>query len=142
MACLGSYPPQAALTAQAQTFLGFDFGTQRVGVASGNRITQSATPLPTVAAQGEARWQAVQALLREWSPDAVVVGLPSHPDGTAHEMTAAARKFARQLHGRFGVTVFLEDERYTSVAAEAEGARDVDAAAAALILEQFLRSLT
>lgn len=142
MQALGSYPPQASLPAQAQTFLGFDFGTQRIGVASGNRLTQSANPLPTVAQQGDARWQSLQALLREWAPDAVVVGVPCHPDGTAHEMTALAQKFARQLHGRFGATVFMVDERYTSVAAESEGARDLDAGAAVLILEQFLRSLT
>lgn len=137
-----SLPPQTPVPDSAQSFLAFDFGTRRIGVASGNRLTRTASPLPTVASEGDARWQALAALLREWAPDAVVVGLPTHPDGAAHEMTARALKFARQLHGRFGVMVFMVDERYTSAAAQSAGARDLDAGAAVLILEQFLRSLT
>ena len=75
----------------------------------------------------------------EWQPDALVVGVPTHPDGAAHDNTRRAKSFARQLHGRFRLPVHEVDERYTTVEAMAQGAGDVDAAAAALILEQFLR---
>lgn len=123
----------------AQSLLGFDFGLKRVGVASGNRLTGTATPLTTVHAQGKAVFAPIEALLKEWQPDALVVGIPRHPDGAPHAMTAAAQKFAASLRGRFHKPVFEVDERYTSVEAEALGARDVDAAAAALILEQYMR---
>lgn len=122
--------------------MAFDYGEKRTGVAVGNRLTQTATPQTTIAAVGDARWQAVRALLREWQPDAVVVGVPFHPDGAPHENTARAQKFARQVHGRFGVPVFEVDERYTTTEAISLGAADADAASACLILEQFLRSLT
>jgi putative holliday junction resolvase len=120
-------------------FLAFDFGLKRVGVASGNTVTGSATPLRTVAAEGEPRFAAIEGLIREWQPDALVVGVPFHPDGAPHDNTRRARRFARQLHGRFQLPVHEVDERYTTVAAHAAGATDVDAASAALILEQFFR---
>jgi putative Holliday junction resolvase len=119
-----------------QSFLAFDFGTRRVGVASGNRVTGRATPRTTIAAEGETRFAAIAALIREWQPDALVVGIPFHPDGAAHEITQRARRFARQLHGRFGLPVHEVDERYSSAEVAAE--RDVDAAAAAVILDQYL----
>jgi putative holliday junction resolvase len=123
------------------SFLAFDFGTRRTGVAVGNRVTRSAQALKTLHASGDALWPQVQACLQEWQPDALVVGMPLHPDGAAHEMTARAKKFARQLHGRFLKPVFEVDERYSSVQAESDGAQDIDSAAACIILEQFLRSL-
>ena len=122
-----------------QSFLAFDFGTRRVGVAVGNTMLKQAQPLTTVAVMGDARFAAIAKLLREWQPHALVVGVPTHPDGAPHENTRRAKTFARQLHGRFGLPVHEVDERYTSVEAIAEGAHDVDAAAAALILEQYLR---
>ncbi|MEY4564501.1 MAG: hypothetical protein RLZZ618_3778 [Pseudomonadota bacterium] len=122
-----------------RSFLAFDYGTKRVGVASGNTVTHSATPLRTVAAEGDARFVALGALIKEWAPDALVVGVPVHPDGAPHENTAKAKRFARQLHGRFGLPVHEVDERYTTTEAHAQGAADVDAASAAIILEQFLR---
>lgn len=122
-----------------QSFLSFDYGLKRVGVASGNRLTGTATPLTTLHAQGKAVFAPIEALLKEWQPDALVVGIPRHPDGAPHAMTAAAQKFAASLRGRFHKPVFEVDERYTSVEAESYGARDVDAAAAALILEQYMR---
>ncbi|MBH9578855.1 Holliday junction resolvase RuvX [Inhella proteolytica] len=122
-----------------QSLLAFDFGLKRVGVASGNRLTGTATPLTTLHAQGKAVFAPIEALLKEWQPDALVVGIPRHPDGAPHAMTAAAQKFAASLRGRFHKPVFEVDERYTSVEAESYGARDVDAAAAALILEQYMR---
>ena len=120
------------------SFLAFDFGTARVGVASGNSLTRSATPLCTVAAQGEARFEAIGRLIAEWQPAALVVGVPFHPDGAAHVNTERARRFGRRLQARFGLPVHEVDERYTTTEARAAGARDLDAAAAALILEQFL----
>src|SRR5580765_7713446 len=121
------------------SFLAFDFGAKRVGVATGNTLMRSATPLRTVATEGEQRFAAIAALIDEWRPDALVVGVPFHPDGAAHDNTERARRFARQLHGRFRLPVHEVDERYTTTAALADGAQDADAAAAALILEQFFR---
>ena len=124
-----------------QTFLAFDYGLRRTGVAVGNRLLRTATPQATIAAEGQARFARIEERLRQWQPDALVVGVPTHPDGGEHENTLRARRFARQLRGRFGLPVFEVDERYSTTEAHALGARDADAAAAAIILEQFLRSL-
>lgn len=124
-----------------QTFLAFDFGLKRTGVASGNSLTRTATPQNTIAAEGVARFPFIQARIKEWQPDALVVGVPFHPDGASHENTVRAQKFARQLRGRFGLLVFEVDERYSTTEALASGAKDADAASACIILEQFLRSL-
>ena len=125
-------------TAAPQSFLAFDFGLRRVGIATGNTVIGHATPLRTIAATGDARWDAIGALLREWQPSALVVGVPFHPDGAPHENTERARRFARQLHGRFRLPVHEVDERYSTTEAAAEGARDLDAASAAILLNQFL----
>ena len=124
-----------------QTFLAFDFGLKRTGVASGNSLTRTATPQATIAAEGTARFPVIQARIKEWQPDALVVGVPFHPDGAPHDNTVRAQKFARQLRGRFGLRVFEVDERYSTTEALASGAKDADAASACIILEQFLRSL-
>ncbi|MEZ5645743.1 MAG: Holliday junction resolvase RuvX [Burkholderiaceae bacterium] len=124
-----------------QTFLAFDFGRRRTGVASGNRLTRTATPRGTIAAEGDARFAQIAERLREWQPDALVVGVPFHPDGAEHENTRLARRFARQLRGRYGLPVFEVDERYSTTEALALGAQDADAASACIILEQYLRSL-
>jgi putative Holliday junction resolvase len=123
------------------SFLAFDFGTRRVGVASGNTLLRQATPLKTLAAVGDARFAGIHRLIAEWQPDALVVGVPFHPDGAAHDNTRRAKTFARQLHGRFRLPVHEVDERYTTTEALAAGAADADAAAAALILDQYLRGL-
>ena len=133
--------PAPAVSAAHQTFLAFDYGLKRTGVASGNRITRTATPQPTIAAVGEARWLQIAERLKTWQPDALVVGVPFHPDGAAHENTARAQKFARQLRGRHALVVWEVDERYSTTEAHALGAKDADAASACIILEQFLRSL-
>ncbi len=125
-----------------QTFLAFDFGARRVGVACGNTLLRTAQALTTVAKEGEARFAAIASLLKEWQPAALVVGVPRHPDGAAHENTRRAERFARQLHGRFKLPVHEVDERYTTTAARESGAADLDAAAAALILEQYFREAT
>ena len=128
-----------AALAGPRSYLAFDFGTRRIGVASGNTILGQAQPLATVPGDGRERFDRIARLIADWQPDALVVGIPAHPDGTAHDNTARARRFARQLHGRFGLPVHEVDERYTTTEAHALGATDADAAAAALILEQFLR---
>ena len=134
-------PEPGASVSRPQSFLSFDFGIRRVGVAAGNTLLGRAQPLPTVAAEGDARFAFIARLIQEWQPDALVVGVPFHPDGAEHDNTRRARRFARQLHGRHGLPVHEVDERYTTTEALADGARDADAAAAALILEQFLRGL-
>ena len=131
----------SAVPAAQASFLAFDFGLKRTGVAVGNRLTRSATPLPTIRAEGDARWSLVAARIADWRPDALVVGVPFHPDGAEHDNTLRARKFARQLRGRFQLPVHEVDERYSTTEAQAAGARDADAGAAVIILEQFLRSL-
>ena len=125
-----------------QTFLAFDYGLKRTGVAFGNRLLRTATPQPTIKAEGsDARLAAAQARVREWQPDALVVGVPFHPDGASHDNTARAKKFARQLRSRLQLPVYEVDERYSTTEALAAGASDPDAGAACVILEQFLRSL-
>lgn len=127
--------------AQHQSFLAFDYGLKRTGVAVGNRLIQCATPQGTIAAEGDARFEHIAKRIQEWQPDALVIGVPCHPDGAPHENTARAQKFARQLRGRFGLTVYEVDERYSTTEAHSQGAKDADAAAAVIILEQFLRNL-
>ncbi len=128
--------------AHLQSFLAIDLGLKRSGVAIGNRLLRSATPQATIRAEGDARFAQVALRLAEWQPDALVIGVPYHPDGASHENTARALKFARQLRGRFGLPVFEVDERYSTTEALAGGASDADAASACIILEQFLRSLS
>jgi putative Holliday junction resolvase len=119
------------------SFLAFDYGLKRTGVASGNTVTSSATPLTTVHAEGKARFDPIERLIREWQPDVLVVGVPFHPDGAEHDNTRAARRFARQLEGRFSLPVIEVDERYSTTEALAARAHDADAAAAAILLQQF-----
>jgi len=133
--------PAPASSSRPLSFLAFDFGTRRVGVASGNTLLKTAAALKTIAAEGDARFAAIERLIAEWQPDALVVGVPCHPDGAPHDNTRRAQRFARQLHGRFRLPVHEVDERYSTTEALAAGAADVDAASAAVILDQFLRTL-
>jgi putative Holliday junction resolvase len=127
------------------TWLGFDFGTRRIGVAVGQTVTGTATPVGTLTAVARRPdWERIGALIRDWRPEGLVVGLPFNMDDTEAEVAPRARRFARQLHGRFRLPVHLVDERLTSLEAErrlaAEGrhAGDLDAEAAKLILETWL----
>ena len=138
---MSGLPAPAVVPAHFQSFLAFDFGLKRTGVAVGTRMLRTATPQGTIRAEGDARFAQVGQRIAEWQPDALVVGVPYHPDGAPHENTARAQKFARQLRGRFGLQVFEVDERYSTTEAQAAGALDADAASACIILEQFLRSL-
>ena len=140
---MSSAPAVTPLTVppNLQTFLALDFGIKRTGLAVGNRLMRTAQPQGTIQAEGDARFVKIAERLREWQPDALVVGVPFHPDGAEHENTRRARKFSRQLQGRFKLPVFEVDERYTTTEVLSLGAKDADAAAACIILEQFLRSI-
>jgi putative Holliday junction resolvase len=131
-------PDVVSVASQHLSLMAFDFGTWRIGVALGNTLTGTAQPLRTVVGDAETRFRTIEQLVAEWQPDALVVGVPFHPDGSAHENTRRARRFARQLHGRFKLPVHEVDERYSTTEAIALAARDLDAASAAIILEQFL----
>jgi putative Holliday junction resolvase len=131
------------------TYLGFDHGEKRVGVAIGDDLTGSARPLPALA---DGDWAAIERLIRDWRPAALVVGLPLNDDGSEQPATVAARRFAHQLTQRYGLPVHQTDERYSSRAADdalrearASGRMtrrvrkgDRDAQAARVILEQWL----
>jgi putative Holliday junction resolvase len=132
--------PQTAAT-ELHSFLAFDFGQQRTGVAYASRLLGQAQPQGTVLGGGQARWDAIAKHIEQWEPEALVVGVPYHPDGAAHANTLQAQKFARQLRARFGLAVFEVDERYSTTEARSQGAVDIDAASACIILDQFLRSL-
>ena len=134
-------PPQG-------TVLAFDFGTKRIGVALGETTLLQAHPLTTIHSEINAeRFAAIAALIKEWSPVLLVVGLPVSVDGQAHEMTARATRFANQLQGRFALKVAFADERFSSCDAEeklkgmprkAKTAKNhVDALAAQTILQSY-----
>lgn len=130
------------------TLLGFDFGKQRIGIAVGQGITGTATALRTVTSRnGKPDWEAISTLVDEWCPQALVVGLPLHADGSDSDMTTAARKFARQLEARYRLPVHTMDERLSSHAARQLRQDDgrsaktgIDAVAAMIILQNWLES--
>lgn len=125
-----------------ETILGFDFGIKRIGVAMGNTLIRQAAPLAVISAQAnDVRFAEIAALIEKWGPTRFVVGLPSHPDGTPHEMTARCRKFANQLHGRFNLPVELVDERYSSAVIQAKRGEIIDDKAAAIILQQYFETI-
>jgi putative holliday junction resolvase len=135
-------PSPTRVPSHLQSFLALDFGQKRTGVASGNRLLRSASPQRTVLGEGEAKFAEIALRIKEWQPDALVIGVPFHPDGAEHDNTLRARRFGRQLAGRFGLPVYEVDERYSTTEALSQGAKDADAASACIILEQFLRELT
>ena len=137
----------------AQTLIGFDFGLKRIGVAVGQSVTRSASPLGVVAVRGgEPDWEAIGRLIAEWRPAALVVGLPYNMDLSEQEMTGHARRFAQGLAERFPLPVHTVDERLSSREAEAQlkerrqqGRRrirreDIDGAAACVILESWFNT--
>ena len=124
--------------------LAFDYGTQKIGVASGNSLLGTATPLKALPCKNtQPNWDDIAAVLKEWEPEELVVGLPLNMDGSESESTARAKKFANRLKGRFGMKVWLVDERLsTREARERTGIRQadsrVDSMAAVIIAEGFL----
>ena len=144
---------------KSRTFLAFDYGTKRIGVAVGQELTGSASPLSTVrASDGKPDWDAITKLIEEWQPDEVVVGLPLNMDGSESELSRRAQRFGNQLHGRYNLRAHFMDERLSSLQAEEElrerpksapgnksrgkskkvQAADIDKVAAKIILESWL----
>ncbi len=134
-----------------RSLMGFDFGTRSIGVATGQEITGTASPLTSLKANdGIPDWTQIEKILKEWQPDLLIVGLPLNMDGTEQEMTQRARKFGQRLHGRFGFQVEFKDERLTTTDAKARlfehggyralGKSRVDAVSAQLILESWMES--
>lgn len=132
--------------------IGFDFGTQKIGVASGQSLTGNGSPLPALLCpHQQIPWPAIEALLTEWQPDTLVVGLPLNMDDTESELSRRARRFARQLGGRFNIPAVMTDERLSTREAreqleqqtggKAKRGPDlrVDSIAAALIIETYFR---
>jgi putative Holliday junction resolvase len=138
---------------EPQVILAFDFGARRIGVASGDTLTQTARELITLDASNGAPWPEIERLMREYAPAQLVVGLPLNMDGTITELTEACHAFASELHVRLGIPVALVDERLSSREAEAQlrerrasGLKrrktrraDIDMTAARILLEQWLR---
>jgi len=144
--CVRMHCQRGAEHITLQTLLGFDYGKHRIGIAVGQGVTRTATALCTVTSgDGTPDWQRINGLVEEWHPQALVVGLPCHADGSESNMTRAARKFAQQLEARYGLPVHTMDERLSSHTAsklqrrKAPGATaGVDAIAARIILQDWL----
>lgn len=135
-----------------RTFIGFDFGKKYIGVAVGQELTGSATPLGSIKAQdGIPHWDNLNKYLKEWQPDVIVVGLPLNMDGSEQQLTLDAKKFGKRLLGRFGIPVEFQDERLTTADAKEQlfsqgGYRNlkkdnIDAYSAALIIESYFEQL-
>lgn len=135
-----------------RTVIGFDFGKKYIGVAVGQEITGSASPLGSVKANdGIANWDNINQYLKEWQPDYIVVGLPLNMDGTEQQLTLDAKKFGRRMFGKFGITVEYQDERLTTADAKEQlfargGYRNlkkdnIDAESAKLIIESYFESM-
>lgn len=134
---------------EARTIIGFDFGMKNIGIAIGQELTHTANPLTVIKAKdGIPDWQQVAAIIDQWKPQLLVVGLPLNMDGTEQEMTAAARRFGNRLNGRFNIPVDWQDERLTTFEAleqlgiqskmQSNKRGDVDRISAQLILQSWL----
>jgi putative holliday junction resolvase len=134
-----------------RTFVGFDFGLKRIGIAVGSDGTGAARPLTTAANHAQPDWRAIDRVIADWAPAALVLGVPYNADGSAHAVTSAAQRFGDELGQRYRLPVHTTDERYSSAAAhdalvERRGRgdhrrirrADIDAAAAAVILTGWL----
>ena len=137
---------------ESSVLLGFDFGMKRIGVAVGQTITKTASPLDTLKAQdGIPDWNIINELIQKWRATAFVVGIPLNMDGTEQDITKAARKFANRLHGRFNMPVHFVDERLSTIEArtrifeqggyKALQEKQIDSIAAVIILEDWLQNI-
>ena len=134
---------------QVRTFLGFDFGMKNIGVAVGQDLTHTANPLTVIKArEGIPNWGQIQALIDQWQPQQLIVGLHFNMDGTEQEMTQAARRFGNRLNGRFHLPVEWQDERLSTFETldqlgiqskmQSNNREDVDRISAQLILQSWL----
>ena len=132
-----------------RTFLGFDYGLKNIGVAVGQELTNTASPLTVIKARnGIPNWDDIQKLLDQWQPQLLIVGLPLNMDGSELVMSKAARKFGNRLNGRFQIAVEWQDERLSTYEAldqlgihsklDAKHRDDVDRISAQLILQSWL----
>lgn len=137
------------VTEKIQTVLGFDFGTKRIGIATGQRQTGGSHGLTCIPARdGIPNWEKLDAIVKEWQPDAFVVGLPINMDGTDSDMSRRANKFSNRLHGRYGKPSYTIDERLSTFEAKQEAkalghkghykSDPVDELAASIILQSWL----
>ena len=125
----------------SRTLLCFDFGSKRIGTAVGQTITGTSTPLDIVRCyNNQPDWESIELLIKDWKPDAIIVGIPLNMDDSTQEMTEAAARFARQLEGRFHLPVYGMDERLSTYEAKQRlgSDREVDSVAAQAILETWL----
>jgi len=136
-------------SAAIRTVIGFDFGLKRIGLATGQTITGTASPLTTLnSVDRSPDWRGIESQIREWRPDALIVGIPYLLDGNASEMTRAAIDFSRELEQRFKLPVFTIDESLSSYAAEEQlkqsmklakhNKHEIDRMAAAIIVQRWL----
>ena len=134
-----------------EIFLGIDFGTKYIGIASGQKITGTASPLRSIAAKdGKPDWQNLDKIISEWKPAALIVGLPKHLDGTEHRLTRITRKFISALRKRYQMPIYDVNEQYTTKSAKemifdvggykALQKEDIDSIAAKYILESWLNN--
>jgi len=133
------------VTACASILLAFDYGERRIGIAVGQRLTGTATPLATIRSKNSRPdWDAIARIIAKWQPGALVVGLPLNMDGTEQPVTQASRRFANQLKGRFHLPVHWADERLSTrealslSSADGPGGPGIDAVAAQVILQGWL----
>ena len=123
----------------AELIMGFDFGTSKIGLAVGQKLTATASPLGKVGAKnGKPDWQQMDSIIKDWEPSLFVVGLPLNMDDSRGDIAEAAERFARRLQGRYNVPFELIDERLTTFEARGHQPKDIDATAACLILESWL----
>ncbi len=128
--------------------LGFDYGIRRIGVAAGQTVTATASPLGTISVwRSQPDWPSLNLLIRGWEPDALVVGLPINGDGTEHKLAPSVMRFVRQLRGRYNLPVYTVDERLSSCEARvrlagAQKGLGLDAVAAQVILETWFSTFT
>jgi len=132
--------------ASLNMFMGLDYGVKRIGVSIGNKLLSVAKPCASVHGTAAQQWIQIAQRIAQWEPEALVVGVPFHPDGAEHENTRKARRFIRQLEGRFKLPVFEVDERYSTTEAKSlqgasSGKSDLDSDSACIILNQFFRTL-
>ena len=129
--------------------VGFDYGKKRIGIATGQTITGSATPCTTLnQVDGNPDWSAIEAEIRQWQPQALIVGMPYHTDGSENKMTAAARHFCYELKKRFNLPVIEVNEALSSEQAEEilkqemkinkQNKHEIDRIAAAIIVQRWL----
>lgn len=134
---------------QPRTFLGFDFGMKNIGVAVGQELTHTASPLTVIKArEGIPNWDQIQTVIEQWQPQRLIVGLPLNMDGSEQDMTVAARRFGHRLNGRFHIAVDWQDERLSTFEAldqlgiqskmQSNNREEVDRISAQIILQSWL----